>query len=56
MRITEIIEATDQKTPASRNFVAKHARINRAATHKDRKKARDRGEPRKHKARRFDGD
>lgn len=56
MRINEIIEATRKKTPASQNLVAKHSRVNRAATHKDRKKARGRGEPGKHKARQFNED
>lgn len=50
MRIADIEENKKKKkkiTPP--NFVAKHARVNRAATHTDRKKDRDRGYDTKHK-------
>lgn len=53
MRINDIIEGKGKKTPSMRNFVAKNAGINRAATHKDRKMARNRGETEKHKGQQF---
>lgn len=56
MRIDEIIEDKDKKTPKTRNFVAKYAGINRASAHKDRKKAKKRGEREKHKGQSYQED
>lgn len=50
MRIADVVENKNKKKKiAPPNFVAKHARVNRAATHTDRKKDRDRGYDTKHK-------
>lgn len=56
MRIDEIIEGKGKKTSKTRNFVAKHAGINRAATHPDKKKAQKRGEREKHKGQTYQED